>query len=537
MAARHPIIPRLPGLPVYRGLRSAQPSPVIPNLGVGTDAALMLIGNSLPFGVSEMWWGGPDGTYEGAYGHTVATPFRVDYEGNIDRGIGKGYVIGPTISTQILWDRSEGDWSENDDPRRDLALYDACVIWEGFNGAQGLAQSYFDWDFSGERVQALADVDSEYLFVQAALDAGCKPYLAGPWVPLIEPPDDALWRTRFDGFDHAIRWRREALQQRLRADSLPDDLWIVPTHLMFARFYDDDQNDLLPAGVTSHRDFHALDVVSHEETGDGNHPYMVNPLSAYCAWCMIREAVMGETADTMPPWPVDGVTTEIAAYLRAVASDIVRDYAPAGRGGAGYAAPAIAVATGLTPRTILGANFAGSWVGGVSDVVETDQQVDYGAAVVTVGDVDAFEGEAQLLTVETQAGSIELAFFNYGSPTLVWRFTEGGDQIGSVQMAAPAGQWLFEWRNSADGLHIRRVDLLTGGDDPDKVGTSYVWPPEPMAGQAGSGAITVDPAPAADVTVSALIMAHAIPENMPMGVLSAWVDGHTGLVSWDGIIG
>ena len=41
----------------------------------------------------------------------------------------------------------------------------------------------------------------------------------------------------------------------------------------------------------------------------------------------------------MPAWPTDGVTAELAAYLRSVAVEIVRSYALAGRGGTQHAEP------------------------------------------------------------------------------------------------------------------------------------------------------------------------------------------------------
>ena len=97
--------------------------PAAANAGVGAAAPIMLVGNSLPIGLSSMWWGGTTGTSDGNTQHTIADQFRADYAGPISRGIGDGTQIGPQINTKMLWDRPEGDWSANNDPRRDLAGY------------------------------------------------------------------------------------------------------------------------------------------------------------------------------------------------------------------------------------------------------------------------------------------------------------------------------------------------------------------------------------------------------------------------------
>lgn len=193
------------------------------------------------------------------------------------------------------------------------------LMFEGY----GLARPYYEWDKNDHRIEVLRDLDYELNFVRAAVQVGVAPYLGGTWPQLIaDAPNDAEWRLLVDAYDAALRYWRDVLSARLRVEGLPDAVWIVPTHLMFARFYDDGLAGRLPAGITSHRDMHALD--DYYTNRAGNHPYMVNPLSAYCSWCMIREVVMGADASDMAPWPVDGVTDEIAAYLRGLAVDIAR---------------------------------------------------------------------------------------------------------------------------------------------------------------------------------------------------------------------
>ena len=173
-------------------------APVYSNAGVGTAAPILLTGNSLPIGLSTMWWGGTTGATDGNTQHTVAGQLRSDYAGPISRGIGDGTQIGPQINTTALWDRAEGDWSANNDPRRDLAGYagGAMVLYEGFShGAVSLARPYYDWLGNEHRTELQQDLEYEMRFARTAAQAGVAIYLGGTWPPLIEsPPNDAAWR-------------------------------------------------------------------------------------------------------------------------------------------------------------------------------------------------------------------------------------------------------------------------------------------------------------------------------------------------------
>ncbi len=300
--------------------------------------------------------------------------------------------IGPQITTKMLWDHPEGDWGANNDQRRELPLYSggAMLLFEGFShGAISVSRPYYDWLGNDHRTELLQGLDYVMHFLRAGVQAGVAPYLGGTWPPLIEsPPNDAAWRVLVDAFDAALPYRRDVWSARLAAEGLPSDLWIVPTHLMFGRFYDDDQAGRLPSGITSHRDFHARDVNGHAGgIGAGNHPYMLSPLSAYCAWCMIREVVMREDASAMPPHPVDGVTEELAAYLRSVAVDIVRSYAPAGRGGTQHAALGYIEPVAAALQVALGAGFAASWIDGATATATPPGPLDYGGIILSSSDL------------------------------------------------------------------------------------------------------------------------------------------------------
>ncbi|MFV0409079.1 MAG: hypothetical protein ACK5LJ_05090 [Paracoccus sp. (in: a-proteobacteria)] len=511
------------------------------NAGIGTAAPIMLVGNSLPIGMSSMWWGGPDGTAEGAYNHTVALNFREDYAGSIDRGIGDGTQIGPQITTQMLWDRDEGDWGADNDPRRDLGLYagGAMLLFEGYSvGGNSIARPYYDWTGNDHRVALTQDIEYGLNFVRAAVQAGVAPYLAGTWPRLIEAPiDDAAWRTLIPAYDEALRYRRDVLRARLTDEALADDLWIVPMHLMFARFYDDDLAGQLPAGVTSHRDFHALDTVSHDGwVGAGNHPYMLNPLSAYCAWCMTREVVMGADASAMPAQPADGVTEALAAYLRAVAIDIARSYAPAGRGGSQHAEPGHIAPVAAAPQTALGGSFAAQTISGVAAVTPTSGPLDFGGLLISVGDLTGLtNSSAELFRITDAAGNYARAeVWDWGGgPHLEIGFrAANGDGIGGVQIALPAaGDYLFEWRNLAGGIVMRRVDLTAAPSEPGKVAAVTAWPQEYIAGL--PGAATIAESAQSYVTLHAAWAGTIMPDAAQMVALNAWIDDLTGLTAWD----
>lgn len=511
-----------------------------PNAGVGSAAPIMLVGNSLPIGLSSMWWGGSTGTTDGGTPHTVAAQFRADYTGPIDRGIGDGSMIGPQITTQMLWDRPEGEWGGYDDPRRDMAAYagGAMVLFDGYShGNVSLSRPYFDWMGNSHRVELLQDLDYAMRFLRGATQAGVATYLGGSWPPLIEsPPDDAAWRGLIDAFDEALRYRRDVLSARLRAEGLPDDVWIVPTHQMFARFYDDQLGGRLPIGITSHRDFHARDVNSHAGgVGGGNHPYMPSPLSAYCAWCMIREVVMGEDASAMPAWPTDGVTAELAAYLRSVAVEIVRSYAPAGRGGTQHAEPGYIEPVPAAPQQALGASFAASWINSISAVTATPASLDYGGVLVSAGDLSGLVNTdielCRIIAADGRYTSIHVWDWGGGDQIEVsFHAADGGRQVG-VQIALPSpGDYLIEWHNLPSGLTARRVDLAAPATDTGKVVTSVVWPPEYAPGLPGAAAIS---APAQPYLTLHAAWAGTSPPGAPQRVaLDAWIDGLTGMTAW-----
>ena len=529
-----------PFLDGWLGQRASTAAPA-PNAGVGAGAPIMLVGSSLPIGLSTMWWGGPDGTADGGYQHTVADQFRADYSGPISRGIGDSAQIGPHITTRDLWDRAEADWGANNDPRRDLASYagGAMVLFEGYtHGAASISLPYHDWLRNEHRVELIQDLEYAMNFLRTAVAADCTPYLGGSWPKLIEsPPDDIAWRPQVEVFDRGLRYRRDVLRTRLRAEGLPDDLWIVPTHLMFGRFYDDDQAGLLPPGITSHRDFHARDVNGHAgAVGAGNHPYMLNPLSAYCAWCMVREVVMGEDASAMPPHPVDGVSADLAAYLRGVAVDIVRSYAPAGRGGTQHAEPGYIDPVPAAPQAALGASFAASWIEGTIATATPVGPMDYGGVIVSTSDLSALQNthvELGRITGPDGRHAILQAWNWGGGPTFEVSFhAAGGDRLVGVQIGLAIGNWLIEWRNLLAGLTMRRVDLDAAPTVADKVTTSVAWPPE-YAADLPAGAINIVATPPGWITLRAAWAGTQIPDAQQQVGLNAWIDDLTGLTAWD----
>ena len=290
--------------------------------------------------------------------------------------------------------------------------------------------------------------------------------------------------TVVDAFDAALRYRRDVLSARLRAEGLPDAVWILPTHLMFGRFYDDDLAGALPIGVTSHRDLHALDTNGHGGTiGGGNHPYMVNPLSAYCAWCMIREVVMGADASTMAPWPADGVTADLAAYLRGVAVDIARGYAPAGLGGTQHADPGYIEPVPAVPQAALRASFAASWIGGTVATATPPGPLDYGGVIIRTSDLSGLQNtHVELARITGPDGRhVTLQAWDWGGGNqfeVSFHAADGGRLVGvQIQLPGP-GNWLFEWRNLPAGLTMRRVNLDAPATATDKVASSVAWPPE-----------------------------------------------------------
>ncbi|MCT4333717.1 hypothetical protein MU516_12660 [Paracoccus sp. YLB-12] len=306
----------------------------VQNEGVGTDTPMVLAGNSETAATAGIWWGGADGLQGGETAHTILSSTRGDYSGPISSaaqsailpGIGAAWEIGIQNSSRFLQERWQGEWAEYCDPVNDMALFTgrAFVLWEGeepigedwqMADTGKMAQPYY-WAGDCHKRTLARDLSFEYGHFARAVAAGVAPYLVGAWPPMIEegggnasiPARDAEWRTRFDGYDLAHRYRRDWLRAELAANGLSDDLWIVPAHLAVARWYDDDLAGNLPAGLTSHRDMHADDNTSpgHLDDNGGKHPWMLSreakPIWSTCSvpttiiWSLKWRAQAGMTA-------------------------------------------------------------------------------------------------------------------------------------------------------------------------------------------------------------------------------------------------
>ncbi|MDB6177947.1 hypothetical protein PAF17_10585 [Paracoccus sp. Z330] len=541
---------------------SWSPPPATPNMGVGTDTPMMIAGGSYPVGLAYNWWGGSDGDQQGNTGHGILADTRGDYTGAVTSsalgetlpGVGLAMQVGPANNSQWLWNRYHGEWGDYCDPRNDMPLFSggAFLMYEGeqmlhedwvareYTGV--FAQPYI-WRSNGHRITLARDLDYEYRLFELAAQNGVTPYIGGNWPPMvILPIDDAAWRGRFDGYDIALRYRREYLSAQLAANSLPSDVWIVPTHWIYARAYDDDQAGNLPAGIASHLDFHALEN-GYSAENRGHHPYMPSKLAIYCARAMIYDVVEGQDALALPDNASEGITGTVASYLRQMAADIVSDYAPAGRGGSSYSEPALLTATAQAPELALG-DWVGSYVSGGSAMTNASSNgVRYLAAIANFDNADSHvvNSETELVHLygpDSDHMVLKVSrpdWHNSGNTTILWGevWDSTGAGQGFAMVDAPtSGDWLVEIWVDDGQVRFRKVDLNASWDSADKV--TYQ--------QYGGGS---DPTPSAadSFTVNdgqtyylihAAWAAEAPPSSQGFVDLNAWIDGlNPSWVAWE----
>ncbi|MDB6179013.1 fibronectin type III domain-containing protein [Paracoccus sp. Z330] len=532
----------------------------IPNSGVGTDTPMMIAGGSYPVGLAYNFWGGDDGLQAGTESHGILADTRGDYAGAITSaalgetlaGVGLACAVGPQNTSQWLWNRYHGEWAEYCDPRNDLPLYSggAFILYEGeqMNSEDWIAREItgklampYVWRSNGHRVTLPRDLDYEYRLVELAAQNGVQTYIGGHWPPMvINPPDDAEWRGRFDGYDKALRYRREYLSAQLAANSLPSDVWIVPTHWIYARAYDDDQAGNLPAGIASHLDFHALEN-GYSAENRGHHPYMPSRLAIYCARAMIFDVVEGQDALALPDNAAEGITGTVASYLRQMAADIVSDYAPAGRGGSSYADPALLTATPARPSVAL-ANCVGEWVTGDASVttIASASPVHFGACIINLDDIgDLAENEQVEIMRVAGAGSSRIVFEVLNpdwrpAPIIrVEAFNEAGSyQQGTFIDAPTGGDQLIEWWIT-DQLTFRVVDLSLPGTDASKVNApQYVSSAPDYISSCASFTANITES---RIPITAAYASENIPTSQEQVDLNAWIDGmNPAWVAWEG---
>lgn len=545
---------------LFRGASEIWTETAIANLGVGTNTPMVLAGNSEAAAVGGIWWGGADGLQGGETAHTILSSTRGDYSGPISSaaqsailpGIGAAWEIGIQNSSRFLQERWQGEWAEYCDPVNDMALFTggAFVLWEGeepigedwqMADTGKMAQPYY-WAGDCHKRTLARDLSFEYGHFARAVAAGVAPYLVGAWPPMIEegggnaniPARDAEWRTRFDGYDMAHRYRRDWLRAELAANGLSDDLWIVPAHLAVARWYDDDLAGNLPAGLTSHRDMHADDNTSpgHLDDNGGKHPWMLSREGAYCIRTMIYEVVEGQDALALPDNATEGITGAVAAYLRQVAKDVLSDYAPAGRGGSAHAETTILTATAAPPQDAL-ENCAAHYLdGGSPTAIPTTEGVRYLAAIVNfdnAGD-QVTDSETELVHLfgsDDDHMVLKMArpsWHDGGATPVVWGQVwdaAGVDQGFAMFNAPTSGDWLVEiWVD--DAMRFRLVDLAVSDPQAAKVQFQrYGGGSNPALSACSSFTI---PAQAA-YAIHAAWASENIPTDQEYTDLNAWIDG------------
>jgi hypothetical protein len=256
-------------------------------------------------------------------------------------GIGNGAIIGPANGTWSTW--NFGTFPAGNDPRNDLANYQALVIWEqASGGSNGEFADPYRWHDREHMLGAQTDFEGEWLYVERAAQQGIKSiFLAGPRQPMIDDgatPSDGVrddWRQRALGTDVPIRVRQQFLQSRLVANGHSDvSVYILPFHQLEIRLHDDvrDSSPEKPASISSYYDYHA------DDTGwvnnNGHHAYMHSRLGSYADWCLAY-AVLFATSPVGLPNAIGStsVTVDEAQYLQALAWEIAQDYYPAGLGG------------------------------------------------------------------------------------------------------------------------------------------------------------------------------------------------------------
>lgn len=541
-----------------------------PNQGVGTNRPIMFAGGSLPMSLAYIWWGGADGLQQGSGTHTAWSSTRGDYAGSIETpansvvlpGIGLATKIGINILTENLQNTWSGEWGEFGDPVNDADLYagGALLLFEGeflqnedwIASALGgkLARPYV-WRSNAHRLSLERDLGFEYGHVARFVQAGATPYLGGSWPPLITaagdnaniPARDAEWRSWIDGYDRALRYRRDWLRAELAANGLPDDLWILPCHLVAARWYDDALAGNLPAGLTSHRDFRADDTTEeHLNDNGGKHPWMLNRAGNYCMRAMAYEVIEGQDALSLPDNAADEVTGELADYLRQVASEIVRSYAPAGRGGSAHAAPALLAATAQAPQDAL-PDCVAHWRAGDTDetLIGTSEPVRWGGCILNFDGVADMEDNEQVQIMEfTGAASSRVSLqvlkpdFRSFVPTLrIETFDEAGNWQGATVIDAPAGgDYVWEFIID-DLLNFRLVDLSAPGSDAAKI-TSPQYVSDAPAYITSCATFAVNTAQSR-FPLHAAYLAETFPSDQAMVDLNAWIEGiNPAWVAWLG---
>ena len=195
-------------------------------LPVNQPKTIMLLGNSLPRALNDMWWGGADGPQAGNPTTTIPDLFRSSFA--TDRGLGRGYQVGPDVTTSTLWVKNDYEVGHN--PRTDMANYDAILMFEGYTNSY-LFDPYSEptsWTDNPDLALAASDFTAEEEFFTLASDAGAELYLAGTWPRLHIPDDQPRYRSDFPRYDVSLKYRRELLQRKLGRP-----VHIVPFHKIY----------------------------------------------------------------------------------------------------------------------------------------------------------------------------------------------------------------------------------------------------------------------------------------------------------------
>lgn len=269
---------------------------------------------------------------------------------------------------------------------------------------------------------------------------------------------------------------------------------------------------------------------------------MLNRAGNYCMRALAYEVIEGQDALTLPDNATDGVTGEVAAYLRQVAKDIATDYAPAGRGGSSYAAPAMLTETVQPPQDAL-PDCVAHWVDGDADetVIGTSNPVRWGGCIINFdGVVDMTDNEQVNIFEFGGSGNAGVVMAvlkpDWQSFTPILRietFDEAGNWQGSTFIDAPtSGDYLWEFIID-DLLNFRLVNLSVAGTDGAKVTSPrYVTnAPTHIPSCESFSVNTVQ----TRFPLHAAYLAENFPTDQAMADLNAWIEGiDPAWIAWGG---
>lgn len=319
---------------------------------------IMFVSNSL---VSNRIEGN---SYEsGTFGpvYPWADDFRPEYAGGAGTANSPGYLFQPSTpllgsdnngsKTKNRWDQPDTFWSENCDPRRDLAGVAALVInqWN----VTGTTRPY-QWSNAAMDVQMREDVEYTLLFVAAAAAAGVSQIIIDGDPPqllsTVDTADDSTWRAAINGAEQAHHYMRDRVREWLDANGHPGvAVRVIPYHRLAARLYDDALAAAIPDSITTHRALYA----GWGEGGSTTHVYMRNRRGQLFENLLQSRVTFGRMPDTSGDYSARGVSSALMAYAVGIVEEIASTYAPAGLGGTDEGEVGVVPYDGETPAQIM----------------------------------------------------------------------------------------------------------------------------------------------------------------------------------------